>query len=319
MVEFTTIGRLEIQYNQPMQNQHFLSGVYAAAVTPLREDATLDISALPTLLEFLANRGCHGVLLLGTTGEGPSFAPNERIALLRAALEVRQTIPDFRLLAGTGTPSLEETIALTRASFDLGYDGVVVLPPYYFRQVSDEGLFAWFSQVIQQAVPQGKALLGYHIPGITDVPLSINLLEHLKETFPNRFAGLKDSSGDPEYARILGDHFGRDLFVLTGNDRLFSLALQAEASGCITALANIASPRLRQVWDTYQLDQDATKIQERLNAARSIMEVNTPFPPVLKAILARQYNFPNWTVRPPLLPLTPEVADKVATDITAIL
>ncbi|MCK4901590.1 MAG: dihydrodipicolinate synthase family protein, partial [Anaerolineales bacterium] len=109
-----------------MQNQHFLSGVYAAAVTPLREDATLDISALPTLLEFLANRGCHGVLLLGTTGEGPSFAPNERIALLRAALEVRQTIPDFRLLAGTGTPSLEETIALTRASFDLGYDGVVV-------------------------------------------------------------------------------------------------------------------------------------------------------------------------------------------------
>jgi 4-hydroxy-tetrahydrodipicolinate synthase len=92
---------------------------------------------VPRLLDFLARRGCHGALLLGTTGEGPSFAPEERIAIFRAALEVQQTQPAFRLLAGTGTPSLEETIILTRAAFDLGMDGVVVLPPYYFRKITD--------------------------------------------------------------------------------------------------------------------------------------------------------------------------------------
>lgn len=310
---------MEIQYNQPMQNQHYLSGVYAAVITPLKEDRTLDEIALPGLLEFLADRGCHGVLLLGTTGEGPSFAPNERIAILRAALKITGTLPDFRLLAGTGTPSLEETIALTRATFDLGYDGVVVLPPYYFRQISDEGLIAWFSQVIQNAVPKGKALLGYHIPGVSGVPLSFNLLENLKYKFPNRFAGLKDSSGDPENARKLGEHFGNELLVFTGNDRLFSLALKFQASGCITALANIASPVLRQVWERFQSVQDTNQTQEKLNKARAIMEDNAPFPPILKALLAHQYNFPNWAVLPPLLPVPSVHADKVAADLNLIL
>lgn len=318
-VKFTTFGGMEIQYNQPMQNQHFLSGVYAAVVTPLQEDWTLDETALPGLLEFLADRGCHGVLLLGTTGEGPSFAPNERIALLRAALKIRDTLPELRLLAGTGTPSLEETIALTRATFDLGYDGVVVLPPYYFRQVSEEGLIAWFSQIILNAVPEGKALLGYHIPGFSAVPLSINLLENLKYKFPDRFAGLKDSSGDPENARKLGDHFGNELVVFTGNDRLFSLALKFQASGCITALANIASPVLRQIWESFQSDQDTTQTQEILNNARTIMEENAPFPPMLKALLAHQYKFPNWAVLPPLLPVPSSHASKVAADLNAIL
>ena len=302
-----------------MQNHHHLSGVYAAAVTPLQKDATIDTSVLPILLEFLADRGCHGVLLLGTTGEGPSFAPNERIAILRAALEVRQTFPDFRLLAGTGTPSLEETIALTRASFDLGYDGVVVLPPYYFRQVSDEGLFAWFSQVIQQAVPPGSALLGYHIPGVSGVSLTINLLTRLRDAFPYRFAGLKDSSGDLDHARLLGERFGDELLVLTGNDQLFSVALRAQASGCITALANIASPELRQVWDAYHRDEDATETQERLNAARTVMETLMEVSPILKAILARRHKFPDWTVRPPLISLSPIEADKAAADIDATL
>lgn len=302
-----------------MHNYQHLCGVYAAAVTPLKSDFSPDTDALPALLGFLAERGCHGVLLLGTTGEGPSMAPNERIAILRSALEVRQMYPDLRLLAGTGTPSLEETIALTRASFDLGYDGVVVLPPYYYRQVSDEGLIAWFNQVIQQSVPKGSAFLVYHIPGISRVPLSINLLTRLKETYPHRFAGLKDSSGDPEHARLLGDHFGNDLLILTGNDRLFSLALQAEASGCITALANIGSPVSRHVWDTYQQGDDTAESQRQLTAARIVLEDFSPFPPVLKVILAHKHNFPNWIVRPPLLSLTPAEAEKAVAEIDAVL
>jgi len=102
-----------------MPNNQYPHGVFAAAVTPIKSDQTLDIESIPQLLSFLAQRGCHGALLFGTTGEGPSFAANERIGLMRAAAQARLALPEFQLMAGTGTPSLEETIALTHAAFDL--------------------------------------------------------------------------------------------------------------------------------------------------------------------------------------------------------
>jgi 4-hydroxy-tetrahydrodipicolinate synthase len=288
-----------------MNYTHF-SGVYAAAVTPLQLDYSLDLEGIPGLLAFLAKRGCHGALLLGTTGEGPSFAPDERTAILRAALQVRQVYPNFRLLAGTGTPSLTETQALTKAAFDLGVDGVVVLPPYYYRKVTDKGLFAWFSQVLRKVVPEGGALFGYHIPPVTGVPLSLDLLSRLKDAFPDRFAGIKDSSGDTVFGRQLGECFGRDLVVFTGNDRLFSQALDAQASGCITAMANVVSPLLRLVWEAYQNGQTTRVIQEQLSSARDVMDRYPPAAPLLKGLLAREHGFPAWAVRPPLVPMLPE-------------
>ena len=102
---------------------HALAGVFAAAVTPMKTDFSPDLDAIPPLLDFLANRGCNGVLLLGTTGEGPSFSPEERAEICRSALQIRQDHPCCKLLAGTGTPSLTETISLTRTAFDLGFDG----------------------------------------------------------------------------------------------------------------------------------------------------------------------------------------------------
>ena len=104
-----------------MTSTHPLAGVYAAAVTPLKDDSTLDLESVPVLLNFLASRGCHGAVLFGTTGEGPSFSPREREALLRAACKYRNQQPGFRLIAGTGTPSLSESIDLTKLAFDLGY------------------------------------------------------------------------------------------------------------------------------------------------------------------------------------------------------
>ena len=295
-----------------MQTFSHLGGVYAAAVTPIKLDFSPDTSALPALLEFLNDRGCHGALLLGTTGEGPSFAPAERRDLMRSAFQVRRMYPEFRLMAGTGTPSLSETIELTQAAFEIGFDGVVVLPPYYFRQVADEGLYLWFSQVIQQAVPPGKALLGYHIPRVSGVSLSIELLVRLKNDYPDRFAGVKDSSGDPKHAARLGETFGTELLVLNGSDRLFSLALLSGAMGCITALGNLFSPDLRQVWNGFQRSEDTGDHQERLNAYREVAERYQPFPPLVKALLAHLYHFPSWTVRPPLLPLAGEAIEQAA-------
>src|SRR5512138_2715218 len=198
-----------------MTSQHPLAGVYAAAVTPLRSessagnagDSPLDLESVPALARFLASRGCHGIVLFGSTGEGPSFSPREREALMRSACAAREGLPGFRLIAGTGTPSLSETIELTRLAFDLGYEAALVVPPYYFRNATDEGLFNWFSELIHQAVPADKYILGYHFPRVAGIGFSIELLARLKDAFPVQFAGIKDSSHDADLARNLGETF----------------------------------------------------------------------------------------------------------------
>lgn len=301
-----------------MDQLHPLAGVYAASITPLQPDGTLDLPSLPALLSFLAGRGCHGALLFGTTGEGPSFSPAERDAFWRSAAEARRSIPGFRLLAGTGTPSLSESIELTRLAFDLGFEGAVVLPPYYFRKASEDGLFAWFSELIRKAVPDGKYLLGYHIPGLTGVGFSLDLLGRLKSAFPQQFAGIKDSSHDENFARQLGERFGRDLLVLSGTDSLLQLALQNGAQGCITAPANLISPDLQLVWEAFRGGGDMSIPQRRVTEQRHILEKVAPFPPVLKALIHRLHNLPRWSLRPPLEPIAPELENQLVSEMAQL-
>jgi len=295
-----------------------LSGIYAASLTPLNEDFMPALEDVLRLLDFLAGRGCHGALLFGTTGEGPSFAVSERFVVMQEAVKIRQSHPDFRLLAGTGTPSLEETLELTKAAFELGFDGAVVLPPYYYGSVSDDGLYDWYARVIEEAVLPGAALLGYHIPAMTGVSISIELLTRLKEGFPERFAGIKDSSGDPIHAIKLGEAFGNELLTLSGNDRLLSHALRNSASGCITALANLCSPDLRLVWDANQRGESDETAQSRLDASRDVLERYLPAPPLLKAMVARLYDLPRWALKPPLLPLLTDMEIQAAEEFIAI-
>jgi 4-hydroxy-tetrahydrodipicolinate synthase len=259
---------------------------------------------LMDLIQFLHDRGCHGILLMGTTGEGPSFSLSERMAVYQTAASGRQTVPSMQLLAGTGTPSLEDTVFLTRSAFDLGLDGVVVLPPYYYRKASDDGLFSWFSHLIKTAVPESGAVLGYHIPAVSGVGLSVELISRLRETFPDQFIGIKDSSGDPDWACTLGARFGNDLVVLNGNDRLFSHALNHQAAGCITAMANVLSPLHRDVWDGFKTGRYDAVHQGKLSRLREVLDRYPPMPPVLKMILSRLHGFPNWKVKPPLTDLS---------------
>jgi 4-hydroxy-tetrahydrodipicolinate synthase len=298
-------------------NRHPLAGVYAAALTPITNASTLDLEAVAPYLAFLAARGCHGALLFGTTGEGPSFSATERFAVWQAALKIRGLYPDFRMLAGTGTPSLTETIDLTRAAFDLGYDGVVVLPPYYFRKATDDGLFRWFSDVIQKAVPADGYLFGYHFPGVAGIGFSLELLARLKDAFPVQFAGIKDSSHDPDFARALGQKFGDDLAVFSGTDSDFTFALENHAAGCITAPANVISPDLRAVYDLFLAGKDTSAVQTRVTEQRHILEKYPPFPPTLKALVHRLHGFPRWPVRPPLVDLDSLLEEQVLREMQA--
>ena len=306
-----------------MTTGHPLAGVYAAAVTPLhgQPDSSLDLESVSVLMSFLASRGCHGMVLFGTTGEGPSFSPSERETLMRAASVARdshESVPGFRLLAGTGTPSLSETIDLTRLAFDLGYDGVLVLPPYYFRNATDDGLFAWFSELIRKAVPSNGYLLGYHFPSVAGIGFSIELLARLKDAFPVQFAGIKDSSNDAGLASSLGEEFGSDLAVLTGTDSYLQLAMQNKAAGCITAPANIISPDLREVWDLIQEGRDASEAQIRVRRQREILEKYPPYPATLKALLHRLHGLPRWSVRPPLESISPELEERAIQELETL-
>lgn len=300
-----------------MTPRHPLAGVYAAAVTPL-DGSTLDLESVPALLNFLAARGCHGAVLFGTTGEGPSFAPAERESLMRCAREARDTMPGFRLIAGTGTPSLSESIELTKLAFDLGFEGVLVVPPYYFRKATDHGLFLWFSELIQKAVPLDGFLLGYHFPNVAGIGFSLDLLRRLKDAFPIQFAGLKDSSHDADLARSLGETFGADLAVFTGTDSYLQLAMQNQAAGCITAPANILSPDLREVWDSMNHGKDSTEAQARVKKQRDILDKYPSFPPTLKTLLHRLHGLPRWSVRPPLESLPQELEDRVVQEFDAL-
>lgn len=291
-----------------MTDLHPLSGVYAAAVTPYlgipktagKPDTAFDFESLAGFLRLLAERGCHGALLFGTTGEGPSFSPREREAVLRSIRVIRHQIRDFKLLVGTGTSSLSETIELTKLAYDLGYDGTVVLPPYYYRKATEDGLFQWFSELIEQAVPQGKYLLGYHIPPMTSLGFSLDLLERLKTKYPDRFAGIKDSSHDDSFAAALCQRFGKDLLVLNGTDSYFHHALKHDAQGAITAPANLISDNLRTIWELFREGKDPSNIQAKVTDQRHFLEQFSPIAPILKGLLHKIHGLPLWAVRPPL-------------------
>jgi 4-hydroxy-tetrahydrodipicolinate synthase len=296
---------------------HPLAGIYAAAITPLKPDYSPCIDDMPDLLDFYTRRGCHGALLFGTTGEGPSFSPEERFAVWQAAAQAREAYPDFRLLAGTGTPSLDETVSLNKYAFDLGFDAVVTLPPFYFRDAAEDGLFTWFSQVINQSVPDDGYLLGYHFPRVSGVPLPISLLQRLQDAYPVQFAGVKDSSGDLEHARQLNSQLN-DRVILVGSDSLLSENLSAGGSGCITALANLISPDLRAIWDAYQKGQCDDAAQERVSAARQALKDYAPLPAAIKALLPLLHDFPHWPVKPPLLPFSREQIKPAAEALRSI-
>lgn len=309
-----------------MTSSHPLAGVYAAAVTPLRtaslngdkSDSTLDLESVPVLLNFLAARGCHGAVLFGTTGEGPSFSPSERETLMRAVIAARSQLPGFRLIAGVGTPSLSETIDLTKLAFDLGYEAALALPPYYFRNATDDGLFNWFSELITKSVPSDRYLLGYHFPRVAGIGFSIELLARLKDAFPTQFAGIKDSSHDADLTRNLGKKFGYELVVLTGTDSYVQLAMENKAAGCITAPANIISPDLRKVWDLIREGKDASEAQAYVTELREILDKYPPFPPTLKAMLHRLHGLPRWNVKPPLVEITEAMEDQLVKEFAGI-
>jgi 4-hydroxy-tetrahydrodipicolinate synthase len=295
---------------------HPMAGIYAAAVTPINLDGSIAIEEIPRFLSWLSKRGCHGALILGTTGEGPSFSTEERIRIFQASVKVREEKADFRLLAGTGTPSLEETILLTKSAFDNGFDGVVVLPPYYFHQATDNGLFTWYQELINRSVPQDGYLFGYHFPAQSGVPIPLSVISRLKKQYPIQFAGFKDSTKEAEYAQLISSTLDGDPVAFVGNDIFLSQTLRIGGSGCITAMCNLSSPTLRKIWNDFQNGMDTQLDQDEINKKRYILNDFRPFPATIKFLLAEIYGFPVWSVKFPLTPLGKDDKDRLVNIIS---
>jgi 4-hydroxy-tetrahydrodipicolinate synthase len=281
-----------------------IRGVFSAAATPFNTDLTPDHGALAAHCQQLLEDGCHGVALLGSTGEANSLSVAERMRMLEAI--VSAGVPADRLVPGTGVCAFPETIALSRHALDLGITTVVMLPPFYYKGVSDQGLFDSYSRILDTLADDRLRVILYHIPPISQIPLSHELIGRLCERYPVTIAGVKDSGGQLNNMIELAKTFPQ-LSILAGADPLLLPLLKEGGGGCITATSNLAARQLRIVFDKYADAAGAVETaQARIVALR---EASNSFPqiPTIKAMLAHRYGRDGWAnVRPPFIRLTDE-------------
>ncbi len=218
-------------------------GLSVALSTPFAEDRSIDLPRLVAHgLQSLAD-GCDSLTVFGTTGEGASLGLNERNRAL-GALVGAGVDPVRQLVVGIAAASVEEAIAQGRAGLMLDCPSCLLAPPFYFKNAGDEGLFDWFAAVLTGLGPRATNVILYHIPQVTSVGLSVELIDRLKKAFPDQVKGVKDSSGSWANTAALLEHHG-DLHILIGDERLLARGMQLGASGTICGLANIAPDLMR--------------------------------------------------------------------------
>jgi len=277
-------------------------GVWAPAVTPLNPDLTIDTAGAIAHVRNLLQAGSHGVVLFGTTGEATSFSVEERMELLAALLD--SGVPARRLLVGTGCTALPDTLRLTRQAVDSDCLGVLMLPPYYYKNVSDEGLYASYAEVIDRIGSSDLRIYFYHFPRLSMVPITHAAIERLLKAYPDTIQGLKDSSGDAESCTAFIRSFP-ELAVFPGTETLLLQMLRLGGVGTITATANINMTAIRSLYDTWLEgnEESAVERQEAITAVRSAIQTY-PMIPALKTVISEQHGKPEWcNVRPPLTAL----------------
>lgn len=284
-----------------MMKDALYGGVNAAVLTAMRADLSVDLDRMAAHCRWLLAQGCDGLAVLGTTGEANSLGVSERIAVLEGLVE--RGIPPARLLPGVGTPALTDTVLLARHAADLGCPGVLVLPPFFYKNPSEDGLFAWFSEVIQRTGGGARIFL-YHFPAQSAVPFTLALVGRLLQANPGVVRGIKDSSGDFANTRAYVAHFARDGFeVYCGDDGHLRQLLQAGGAGSISAASNVTSAVNAQVYAGWDHDAGAAA-QEVLTALRRAV-TSAALIPALKALVARHTGDDAWlNIRPPHLRLS---------------
>lgn len=275
-----------------------LSGVICATLTPFTSDTgPVDYAWIPQHLRYLEAQGVNGVLAMGTTGEGPSLSLAERKEVLAQIIQHRG---DLFVLACTGCATLAETIDLSGYALEQGVAALLVMPPFYFKQVPDAGLLSYF-RTLCDALPDDARVLLYHIPAVTGVPIRPEVISGLLESHPHKLYGLKDSSGDERYLLMVRRDYPQ-LHIYVGNELVAAPGLAEGAIGIISAIANAFPTTVVDVWQSYKQNGDAVSVQARLTALTRLLAGNTP--PALKMALTWTSDLPRTSVRVPLANLS---------------
>jgi len=288
-----------------------IAGVYCAAVTPVTDDLAPDQAAFVAHCRRLLDDGCEGIAMLGTTGEANSFSSAERKALLEAV--IAGGVRPERLLPGTGVAALTETVELTRHALSLGVNRAVMLPPFYYKGISDDGLFASYAEIVERIGDARLQVVLYHIPQFSAVPITFPVIARLRARYPSVFVGLKDSAGEIANMVALVREFP-GFAVLAGADPLMLPLLRKGGAGCITATSNLVARDLAYIFRHHAdparaADVDAA--QARVVAMRSLVSKFAQIASI-KALIAGQTGHVSWRkLRPPLLALNDAEIDQL--------
>ncbi len=277
-----------------------IRGVLAPVLTPFDERLKPDVQRFIAHCRWLIDSQV-GLAIFGTNSEAASLSVDERISLTDAILAAG--IPAARLMPGTGGCSITDSIRLTKHAVENGAAGALMLPPFFFKGVSDEGLYAYYSEVIEQVGSDRLKVYLYHIPQFTQVPITLNLIEMLRKRYPDTVVGAKDSSGVWDNTKAMIDNFAKDGFdVFPASESLLSKALPLGAVGCISATVNMNPAGIHSLYQGWNTPQGET-LQASADVIRNIFQA-VPMIPAMKRVVAEFSGDPVWkTVRPPLCAL----------------
>jgi len=293
-----------------MATQPF-SGVLVPVLTPFTPGGEPDAGRFIAFCRWLLDQGAGGLAIFGTTSEANSMSPAERMELLDRLIEAG--VPAQKLMPGTGACAMTDAAMLVRHAVGHGCGGVLMLPPFYYKGVSDDGIFAFISGVIDKVGSPALKLFLYHIPPMAVIGFSLDLVGRLITAYPETVVGLKDSSGDWSNTTALLERFpgfavfpGSEVFLLDG--------LRKGAAGCITASGNVNVPGIKKVYDNWRGPR-AEALQAEITTLRNTLQAY-PMVPALKRIVAHYHNDPSWAaVRPPLVPLDSAQSAALITDL----
>lgn len=293
-----------------MTHSQRIRGVFAPVVTPFTDQLSPDSERFVAHAKWLISRNC-GLAIFGTNSEGNSLSVDEKLELLGKLVEAG--VETDRMLPGTGCCALIDTVRLTRHAVRAGCAGVLMLPPFYYKGVSEDGLYRSYAEVIERVGDPNLRIYLYHIPQVSGVGVPLAVIERLFREYPSMVAGIKDSAGDWAHTKTLLDAFrgtGFDVFV--GSESFLLANMQNGGAGCISATANVNPAAIDELYRRWN-EPDAVSRQEALNEVRSIVGQHDMIAS-LKAVIAHFTNHPDWgNVRPPLDRLAPQQsADLIA-------
>ena len=282
-----------------------LRGVLAPVLTPFNQRLEPEVGRFIAHCRWLVDN--HAALaIFGTNSEAASLSVDERLSLTDALLEAG--IPASRLMPGTGACSISDAVILTRHAVVNGAAGVLMVPPFYYKDVSDDGVFGYYSEVIERVGEDRLAIYLYHIPQFTCVPITLGLIERLLKRYPKVVAGAKDSSGDWNNSKAMIDTFARGGFdVFPASETLLSKSLAIGGAGCISATVNMNPAGIHAVYENWDSTRGGA-LQAQADTIRKIFQT-VPMIPAMKRVVSEFAGDPDWrVVRPPLVALDDEAA-----------